>query len=282
MLDSIERNAPLPLAGTLWLQAQVPRVAFHLEFGDHHRLVPFLPAADWGDGHPDAQCHWWPGVEVQVDESKFGKRKHNRGHRVEGVWVFGGVETTDERKCFMVKVPNRNRDTLHALIKKHILPGSIIRSDGHPSCEKLHEIPGHCCEHEVVVHDHNLVNPVTGCHTNNTKGTWNGVKTDVPVRQRTEEHAVGHLHEFMWRRQNADRTWQAVMDAIGTVRHVWFFQLINNHLAQVIFYLLDFCLACLFPVQSAFLVRCFRIVLSLTVATWQSMLCSCSQCLPHF
>ncbi|KAG1435618.1 hypothetical protein G6F56_013903 [Rhizopus delemar] len=34
-----------------------------------------------------------PGVDhVQIDESKFGKRKYHRGHRVEGVWVLGLVE----------------------------------------------------------------------------------------------------------------------------------------------------------------------------------------------
>ncbi len=38
------------------------------------------------------------GIIVEIDESKFGKRKYNRGHRVEGVWVVGGVEITPERR----------------------------------------------------------------------------------------------------------------------------------------------------------------------------------------
>ena len=44
-----------------------------------------------------------PGVEVEIDESKFGKRKYNRGRQVEGHWVFGGVERVTG-ECFMVEV----------------------------------------------------------------------------------------------------------------------------------------------------------------------------------
>lgn len=29
---------------------------------------------------------------VEIDESKFGKKKYHRGTRVNGVWVFGGIE----------------------------------------------------------------------------------------------------------------------------------------------------------------------------------------------
>jgi hypothetical protein len=36
------------------------------------------------------------GIIVEVDETKMGKRKYNRGHRVDGVWVVAGVERTAE------------------------------------------------------------------------------------------------------------------------------------------------------------------------------------------
>ena len=32
------------------------------------------------------------GKVIEIDESKFGKRKYHRGRSVEGHWVFGGIE----------------------------------------------------------------------------------------------------------------------------------------------------------------------------------------------
>lgn len=69
-----------------------------------------------------------PNIIVEIDETKLGKRKYHRGHRVEGQWVFGGVER-DSGKSFMLPVPDRTRQTLEALIKEYIRPGSIIISD---------------------------------------------------------------------------------------------------------------------------------------------------------
>ena len=57
-----------------------------------------------------------PGKIVEVDESKFGKRKYNRGRRVEGQWVFGGIERGSKR-CFVVTVGDRSAATLIPLIK---------------------------------------------------------------------------------------------------------------------------------------------------------------------
>lgn len=46
------------------------------------------------------------GKVVEIDESKFGKRKYHRGHYVEGQWVFGGYEIESGR-IFMVAIENR-------------------------------------------------------------------------------------------------------------------------------------------------------------------------------
>ena len=47
------------------------------------------------------------GVEVEIDESKFGKRKYHKGHKVEGQWVFGGREKYNKKQIFMIPVDNR-------------------------------------------------------------------------------------------------------------------------------------------------------------------------------
>ena len=40
------------------------------------------------------------GIEVEIDESKFGKHKYYRGHKVDGQWVFGGREKYNNSKIF--------------------------------------------------------------------------------------------------------------------------------------------------------------------------------------
>jgi hypothetical protein len=65
-----------------------------------------------------------PGVIVEIDETKVAKRKYHRGHRVEGAWVIGGVERTESRKFFAMRVPNRSNDIILEVIDKFVQPGS--------------------------------------------------------------------------------------------------------------------------------------------------------------
>lgn len=138
-----------------------------------------------------------PGVIVEIDESKFGKRKYNRGRRVDGRWVFGGIERGTE-KCFMSVVSERTKDVLLSLIRKFILAGTTIISD----CWRSYD----CLENEGFVHltvNHSIQfkHPDTGAHTNSIEGTWSAVKRGL-----NHSHCRGqfdtYLFEYVWRRRN--------------------------------------------------------------------------------
>lgn len=68
------------------------------------------------------------GRIVEIDESKFGRRKYHRRHKVEGRWVFTGYKR-ETGKCFLVLVESRNSETLCRIIQDWINPGTTIISD---------------------------------------------------------------------------------------------------------------------------------------------------------
>ena len=68
-------------------------------------------------------------IIVEVDESKFGHRKYNRGFPVEGWWVKGDVERTNEARMFAVCVDNRNADTIQNVLTSVIIPGTMVYVD---------------------------------------------------------------------------------------------------------------------------------------------------------
>lgn len=108
-------------------------------------------------------------IIVQIDESKFGKRKYNRGHRVEGVWVVGGVEITNKRRCFLVTVPNRNAETMKTIIQKFIRPGTTIYSDCWRAYDNIPEWGDF--SHETVNHSEEFVTR-NGVHTQVIEGIF--------------------------------------------------------------------------------------------------------------
>ncbi|KAL9976846.1 hypothetical protein ACROYT_G014182 [Oculina patagonica] len=108
------------------------------------------------------------GKVVQIDESKVGKRKY---HRVDGQWVFGGIEE-DSRRCFIVAVEDRSEATLLPIIKKWIEPGTLIVSDCWKSYQNL-EKNGY--SHQTVNHSKEFVNN-DSYHTNKIEGHWRHMK----------------------------------------------------------------------------------------------------------
>ena len=81
------------------------------------------------------------GVEVEIDESKFGKRKYYRGTSSRGpMGSLVVMKKYNKRKVFMIPVENRKEETLIPIIQQWIHPGSIIHSDCWKSYNKLSKI----------------------------------------------------------------------------------------------------------------------------------------------
>ena len=156
-------------------------------------------------------------VEVEIDESKFGKRKYHRGHRVEGQWVFGGREKYDKSKLFMIPVAKRKAATLEKLIKKWIKPGSIIHSDCWKAYSKLSQM-GYT--HVTVNHSKEFMNLETAACTNAMESEWRHAKLLMPRYGVHKGLHAGHLAEFMWRRKyhNSDKLLQLIRDVNTSYR----------------------------------------------------------------
>jgi len=95
------------------------------------------------------------GCTVEIDESKFGKRKYNKGRLVEGQWVVGGIclETND---IFLALCPENKRDAETSLdiINRHVNKSSTIITDCWRAYDRLDE---QGWQHLTVNHQYNFV-----------------------------------------------------------------------------------------------------------------------------
>ena len=138
---------------------------------------------------------------VQIDESKFGRRKYHGGHYVEGHWVFGGIEN-NSRKYFLIAVERRNEETLLPIIKKWIEPGTVIISDNY---WKAHcNLEEHGYIRRTVNHSEEFVKK-DGEHTNKIEGHWRQAKVKLPSLGVRKHHFFSYLEEFMWCYLNKDK-----------------------------------------------------------------------------
>jgi len=157
-----------------------------------------------------------PGVIVQIDETKMGKRKYHRGHRVDGAWVLVGVESTVERLVFAEVVPDRREETLTDVINRHVCAGSIIWTDmwkGYAALSKKFDV-----QHDVVNHSRSFKSD-TGVNTNTVEGTNYAIKRAIPPRNRTRDLLPSHLLEFVWRRRHEQDLWSSFIAALKDVSY---------------------------------------------------------------
>lgn len=137
------------------------------------------------------------GCIVEIDESKFGRRKYNKGHKVDGIWVLGIVERSSERKIYLEIVDNRKSTTLSKIIEKNVDKNSIIYTDLWKGYKNL---KFHFLKHETVNHSKFFKDPITGVHTNTIEGNWCSIKKGIPYRFRTKTLVSLYLVRFMLKR----------------------------------------------------------------------------------
>nr|XP_027219207.1 uncharacterized protein LOC113811624 [Penaeus vannamei] len=179
------------------------RERFTFRLMRHELGVSSATFTNWSSFCREVMVHWaldrqgmigGQGKIVEIDESKFGRRKYNMGRVIDGQWVFGGI-CRETRDLFLVPVEDRTSDTLLAVIKERIAPGSIIISD----CWKAYNcLSDEGFEHLTVNHSYHFVDPDTQAHTKTIEQQWREAKRKVPLCGRRKKHFAGYLARCMF------------------------------------------------------------------------------------
>lgn len=176
-----------------------------------------------------------PGTIVELDEAKFGKRKYHRGARVEGQWVFGGVQRRESEnepfKCFVVCVDKRDSRTLMSYIERYVASGTTIITDGWSGYNSLaNSAVGYL--HQVVNHSLYFKDPITGAHTNTIEGTWMHLKKSLPKHGTVKSNYDSYFLEWLYRKKFNDQTFGNFLEHIRIVYNSYNNNIIN-HVAQI-------------------------------------------------
>ena len=144
-------------------------------------------------------------MTVEIDESKFGKTKFNRGCYIEGQWVFSGI-------C-----RQRDKDTLLPIIRAHIMPGTCVMSDIWKAYDCLKE-EGYT--HLTVNHSVNFVDLDTGTHTQRIENTWWGVKRSMPRTGTSKDPFESYIQDWLWRQHYGDDPFENIIKHIADLYEV--------------------------------------------------------------
>ena len=130
------------------------------------------------------------------------------GRLVDGHWILGLIEiqTGEEGRKrrggrFRLEIlleNSKSEETLLRLIKKHVLPGTTIITDGWNGYKNLAD---HGFVHYTVIHEYNFVDPAPGANTQTIESNWRPVRRVLQRGGITHDTFHLHLAEYLWRRE---------------------------------------------------------------------------------
>lgn len=118
-----------------------------------------------------------------VNPLKHGAR--NYGKRLDGPWVFGLCDNKEGRYFVVQK---RDKTTLHEIIQREVIAGSIIHSDGWSGYNGLSD---HGYNHYVVNHSENFIDPISKAHTQRIESLW------LPLRLKIVKNMCGTTPDLL-------------------------------------------------------------------------------------
>ena len=155
------------------------------------------------------------GHVIEVDEMKMGRRKYTRGRVVDSSWILGFIDIeTNEVRLEICPENKRDRDTLFALIEKHVALDSCIFTDCWKGYTGLEE---HGFQHWTVNHQRQFVTE-EGVNTNKIESQWR------PLRQRLARGGIKsdklaeHLCEYLYKKDTIRRNVDVFTDFLEIIK----------------------------------------------------------------
>lgn len=149
-----------------------------------------------------------------------------KGHRVNGVWVFGGIEhlqgedgTNRAGKCFAFAVEKRDAKELIPIIKENIAEGSIIHSDCWGAYNGIQQLRGYSYTHHTVNHSKGFKNSA-GIHTNTIESAWCAkFKMHIVPQHYNFDKIEGQLFKCMWLNNWKGKIWSEFWSQVAGIRY---------------------------------------------------------------
>ncbi|XP_078042534.1 uncharacterized protein LOC144472940 isoform X2 [Augochlora pura] len=160
-----------------------------------------------------------PGVIVEIDECKVGRRKFEKGRIREGVWILGMIERGGKKYRLEV-CPDNKRDeiTLISLIKKHVEVGSEIHTD----CWKGYmNLKDHGYIHKTVNHSTNFVDPDSGAYTQNIESSWRALRARLTGGGIRKDSLIDHMCEFLCRYEVKQAGKDPFLQLIDDIKYIY-------------------------------------------------------------